>query len=117
MSDQRHYETVAQEIQRRDIRPGLWARAIAETGREDATARALYIRLRVAELIHEEQLEYQRRGADNRSRTSSAERESAHSIPDTNEREFATVPPRWAYICGIIVAIWLAAFVWGNIFN
>src|SRR5438477_460887 len=57
MTDQRYYEIVGQELQRRVLHAGLWARAVAETGDEGATARALYIRLRVAELVQEEQAE------------------------------------------------------------
>jgi hypothetical protein len=55
MSDQRFYDIVAVELQRRSLRPGLWTRAVAETGGEGEAARALYIRLRVAEL---EQIEH-----------------------------------------------------------
>ena len=50
MSNQRYYEVVAEELQRRSLRPGLWARAVAETSGEGEAARAFYIRLRVAEL-------------------------------------------------------------------
>jgi hypothetical protein len=57
MSDQRYYEIVAEELQRKFLRPGLWARAVAEAGGEGDAARALYIRLRVAELIQQEMLE------------------------------------------------------------
>lgn len=55
-NNQRHYETVAAEIQRKVLRPGLWTRAFAETGGDDAKAKALYIRLRVAELEEEERI-------------------------------------------------------------
>lgn len=57
MSDQRYYDIVAQELQSRILRPGLWARAVAETGGEGAAARALYIRYRVAELTQQEKEE------------------------------------------------------------
>ena len=92
MNDQRFYELVAQELQRRFIRPGLWARAVAETGDEGKTARALYIRLRVAEL-QEEQVETQQRASEQRQREPR---------------------PDWVYIVGAIVVVWGAAFIWKN---
>lgn len=51
MNNQQYYEIVAEELQRRSLRAGLWARAVAETGGEGEAARAFYIKLRVADLI------------------------------------------------------------------
>ncbi len=53
MDDQAFYNIVALELRDQALRPGLWARAVAETGDEGSQARARYIRLRVAELIKE----------------------------------------------------------------
>jgi hypothetical protein len=53
MDDQAYYNIVALELRDQALRPGLWARAVAETGDEDSQARARYIRLRVAELMKE----------------------------------------------------------------
>ena len=64
MSDQYFYDVVAEELQRRSLRPGLWTRAVAETGGEGDSARALYIRLRVAELMQLEQSERARAAAE-----------------------------------------------------
>jgi hypothetical protein len=50
MSHQRFYEIVAEGLQRRSIRPGHRTRSVAQSGGEGDGARALYIRLRVAEL-------------------------------------------------------------------
>ena len=74
MSDQRFYEFVAEELQRRSLRPGLWARAVAETGGEGETARALYIRLRVAELLQIEQAERARAATEMERRVAEAAR-------------------------------------------
>lgn len=52
--DQHYYDLVAGELARKDLKPGLWARALAEAGADDARAQAFYIRLRVAELLREE---------------------------------------------------------------
>lgn len=64
MSDQRYYDVVAEELQCKYIRTGLWARAVAETGGEGDTARSLYIRLRVSELIQIEQADRLRAAAE-----------------------------------------------------
>jgi hypothetical protein len=52
--DQRYYDVVADELAQKNVKPGLWARALAESGADDARAQASYIRLRVAELLREE---------------------------------------------------------------
>ena len=49
-ADQHYYDQVAAELARQDLQPGLWARALAEAGANDARAQAFYIRLRVAQL-------------------------------------------------------------------
>ena len=62
--DQRFYDIVAEELQRKVLKPGTWARAVAETGGEGEAARAHYIRLRVAELASMEQAELTRVAAE-----------------------------------------------------
>jgi hypothetical protein len=52
--DQRFFDLVADELAGKDLKPGLWARALAEAGADDARTQAFYIRLRVAELQREE---------------------------------------------------------------
>jgi hypothetical protein len=56
MDEQRYYDQVALELQDGKLRAGLWTRAVAETNSEGAPARALYIRLRVQELIANERV-------------------------------------------------------------
>lgn len=51
--DQKYYDIVADELAKKVIKPGLWARALAETGTDNAEARARYISLRVSELKKE----------------------------------------------------------------
>ena len=51
---QKYFDAVAEELAQKSVKPGLWARAMAESGTDDARARASYIRLRVAELQEEE---------------------------------------------------------------
>ena len=52
--DQRYYDLVAAELAIQNVKPGLWARALAESGADDKRTQAFYIRLRVAELRQEE---------------------------------------------------------------
>ena len=49
-SDEKFYEEVARELQGKTMVPGLWTKAFAEMGGDDAKARALYIKYRVAQL-------------------------------------------------------------------
>jgi len=48
--DDKFYDEVARELQEKAMVPGLWTKAFAETGGDDAKARALYIKYRVAQL-------------------------------------------------------------------
>ena len=45
-SDEKLYEEVARELQEKPMVPGLWTKAFAEMGGDDAKARALYIKYR-----------------------------------------------------------------------
>lgn len=72
MIEQRYYEVVAEELNRRFLRHGLWARAVAETGGEGDAARALYIRLRVSELVQLEQVEQARVAAQQQQQAAEA---------------------------------------------
>jgi hypothetical protein len=49
-SDQKYFDQVAEELAARNLNPGIWARALAESGGDEARARAAYIRLRAQEL-------------------------------------------------------------------
>lgn len=51
--DQRYFDEVATELSNKQLKPGLWARAFAESGGDDAKARASYIRLRALDLKEE----------------------------------------------------------------
>jgi hypothetical protein len=48
--DEKFYEEVARELQEKSMVPGLWTKAFAEMGGDDAKARALYIKYRLAQL-------------------------------------------------------------------
>ena len=47
IAEEQLYEAAAEEIAANNIRPGLWAKAIAESDGDDAKAKARYIKLRV----------------------------------------------------------------------
>ena len=47
LAEEHLYELAAEEIAANNIRPGLWAKAIAEADGDDAKAKARYIKLRV----------------------------------------------------------------------
>lgn len=46
-SDEAYYEEVVRELSDGSMRPGLWAKALAETGYDELKAKARYIQLRV----------------------------------------------------------------------
>ena len=47
LAEERLYAQVAEEVASGQIRQGLWAKAIAETGGDEAAAKAHYLKLRV----------------------------------------------------------------------
>ena len=47
------YEIVAAEVAAGELRSGLMAKAVAETGGNDAAAHALYLKFRVKQLVRE----------------------------------------------------------------
>ena len=49
--NQEFYDAVAVEMAANQFQPGLWARALAESDGHEARCKAIYIRLRVAELV------------------------------------------------------------------
>lgn len=50
------YEKVAEEIERNDLRKGLWLKASSEAMGDDKRARAIYVRLRVRQYVDELEL-------------------------------------------------------------
>jgi hypothetical protein len=79
MQDERLYQQVVQELQEQGPKPGLWAKAFAESNGNDAQAKALYLRYRVAQLEEFERGESQVREA--------AEEARARDIYLREERE------------------------------
>lgn len=48
--EEKLFEVVAKEVEQNDIRPGLWAKAFAESDGDGTKARAAYLKLRVQSL-------------------------------------------------------------------
>jgi len=51
--DEKYYEAVVKELESGSPRPGLWAKAFAESSGNGVAARALYIKLRAQQLTYE----------------------------------------------------------------
>lgn len=60
MTENEAYEQVAAEIAGGNMQPGLWARAFSEAMGLQDQARALYIKLRVTDVLEEARLAEQR---------------------------------------------------------
>ena len=80
-SDDKFYDEVAREMQEKSMVAGLWTKAYAEMGGDDAKARALYIKYRVAQLaeanrqrLEEERLSKKRSEEQKRAAKEEAER-------------------------------------------
>lgn len=54
MADERLYAKVVEELKQSGPIPGLWAKAFAECNGNEVEAKAMYLRLRVAQLAIEE---------------------------------------------------------------
>jgi hypothetical protein len=102
--DDKFYEEVARELETKSLRPGLWTRAVAETGDEGSAAKALYIRLRVSELVQQEQTD-----------RANSQAEARRKAEEKKRAAEAAMPPMPWYVraanllfgcfCGIIVVI------------
>lgn len=102
--DDKFYEEVARELETKSLRPGLWTRAVAETGDEGSAAKALYIRLRVSELVQQEQTD-----------RANSQAEARRKAEEKKRAAEAAMPPMPWYVraanllfgcfCGILVVI------------
>ena len=86
--DEKLYEEVARELQEKPMVPGLWTKAFAEMGGDDAKARALYIKYRVAQLAEARR----------------QQRQEAHAYSRKNQVIFAGV----IFAAAILAAIFCA---------
>ena len=54
MDDERHYQEVADELREGRVKEALWTKATAQSMGDEHKTKALYIRMRVDQLIREE---------------------------------------------------------------
>jgi uncharacterized membrane protein YciS (DUF1049 family) len=86
-ADDKFYDEVARELQEKSMIPGLWTKAFAEMDGDDAKARALYIKYRVAQLaeagqrqLKEDELQKKKREVQRRSDMEAAERRARSGL-------------------------------------
>jgi hypothetical protein len=60
MTDQQAYDLVASEIQSRQLKPGVWARSLAESAGNKHLAESRYIKLRAEEILAKDRAEQSR---------------------------------------------------------
>jgi hypothetical protein len=77
--DGKLYDEIALELKEKPMIPGLWTKAFSEAGGDDAKARALYIKYRVAQLTEscQQQLEQNRAAVKAAKKQQYAEMEAA----------------------------------------
>jgi hypothetical protein len=56
MNEEKAYEQVAEEVARRDLKPGLWTKALAESVGNENIARSLYLKFRAQQLLSDHRL-------------------------------------------------------------
>ena len=111
--DDKFYDEVARELQEKSMVPGLWTKAFAEMGGDDAKARALYIKHRVAQLaeagrqqLEEDRLAKQRQEDQKRAANKAAERQRLAAI-EAAERKARTGFQRFIFTLFAIVCAFL----------
>ena len=112
LAEEQLYEFAAEEIAANNIRPGLWAKAIAEADGDDAKAKARYIKLRVETMKAEADIQdyasehANKAEAETRKREEEQRREEAiHAVNQpTGEAPNFTI----VYIVIAVVAVTLA---------
>lgn len=98
LQEEQIFEIIANEIYNNEIRPGLWAKAYAETGGDDKRTQARYIKLRAAQIrlgIDESE-----RILENiRTETKEAIQPAEKTEPTPPEAEMRLARSSWGLIC------------------
>lgn len=101
------YDEVARELQGKSMVSGLWTKAFAEMGGDDAKARALYIKYRVAQLAEQHEQE--------RAKIKAAEKKQ-YAEMEAARRQKLTLSHRLIYgFLGIVCLLVCGVFVLGAI--
>ena len=102
LAEEQLYEFAAEEIAANNIRPGLWAKAIAESDGDDAKAKARYIKLRVETMKAEADLaNFAASGAETANHTNSA---------GTSEDSDSLMPGVFIGVCVVVIVTSLLLF-------
>jgi hypothetical protein len=64
MTEEEAYALVAAELQERNLKPGLWAKALAESVGNENVAKSLYLKFRAAQLLRDYQAAKERRESE-----------------------------------------------------
>jgi signal transduction histidine kinase len=105
--EKRYYDAVAEELQNKQLAPGVWARALTETDGDEVRARARYIKLRVQQIAEEEKAkatqEWQQRAKEEKAkaaqerqqRAEKAARDKAKAAQEWQEQERERAAREW----------------------
>ena len=108
MDDDKYYEQVAEELRENRIQDGLWTKCIAKSQGDDNKTKALYIQMRVEQLMREEARQRAGSGEDD-----AEEAGDAGPEPGLVEGLAQNLPPQAREaIKWIIVALLCALIYW-----
>jgi uncharacterized membrane protein YdbT with pleckstrin-like domain len=106
MNDEAFYEAVASEIQRKELKPGLWVKAVAESGGNNDEARSIYIKLRVNQLRDDDKVA---RARERATRAQEAQSEQRRRHEETLiDRQTGLLQ-----VCYVVLGLFLALFAFG----
>ena len=105
--EDKFYDEVARELQEKTLVAGLWTKAFAEMGGDDAKARALYIKYRVAQLA-----EASRKKPENQK----PEEQTEPPSPPKPEKQIANAPtnPKAAKILAVLACVIIVIVILAN---
>ena len=115
--DDKLYDEVARELQEKSMVAGLWTKAFAEMGGDDAKARALYIKYRVGQLRNKAALENERQ----KSEQARSKAETKRKVKEECLAAEAAKPPIPSYVkvanflfailCGLLTVLFITVIV------
>jgi len=108
MTEEEAYAQVVAELAARDLRPGLWGKAMAESLGNDSVAKSIYLKLRAEQILVEHHAIFAARR-----RQEGAEREARAG--------WTPLPPRleWMFrypkvVIGVSIVVILLVFLFGR---
>ena len=117
------YEKVAEEIERNDLRKGLWLKASSEAMGDDKKARAIYVKLRVRQFVDELELaekiekeqkqaaldEAHRRAAEEEARALAAKNKANIEEADESEKRRRENELLFGFLLFLMICMFIAA--------